>query len=183
MLKESLNFLHVEELKNITDKFSLDNKGKKMEIIVRILHFLQTGERLVKPKFPDISCAKNKTIPLAANSLMLKGAYKNDLKTRLFFKSLIGDYFHFTAFGIDWLNMSWMEGKPPTYQEFADMWKLEYQRRKENPVARKTEWAYINFVQAYYNKTPDAPREEVMKAWESERERHKGRVHKILDGI
>lgn len=180
-LKESLKFLHVEELKNIADKFALEGKGKKIEIIVRILHFLQTGEKLIAPKFPDISYAKNKNIPTLPNSLMLKGSYKNDLKTRLFFKSLIGDYFHFTAFGIDWLNMRWMEGNPPTYQEFSSMWKAEYQRRKENPVAPKSEWAYINFIQAYYNKIPDAPREEVMKAWESEREMHKTIVKTTLE--
>ena len=61
------------------------------------------------------------------------------------------------------------------------MWRLEYQRRKENPVAPKAEWAYINFIQAYYNKIPDAPREEVIKAWESERERHKTIVRIIIE--
>lgn len=163
-LKESLYFLHIAELKDLANRLSLLDKGKKLELIIRIIHFLQTGEKLVTLKIPAISCAKDKNLLLLPTSLMLKGAYKNDLKTRLFFKSIIGDYFHFTAFGIDWLNERWMEGSPPTYQEFADMWKLKYQRRKENPVVPKSEWAYINYVQSYYNKTPDAPCEEVMKA-------------------
>ena len=103
-LKESLHFLHMEELRNLSNELSLSNKGKKLELIIRIVHFLQTGEKLSSLKFPSISCAKDKNVLLLLTSLMLKGAYKNDLKTRLFFKSIIGEYFHFTAFGIDWLN-------------------------------------------------------------------------------
>ena len=179
-LKESLHFLHMEELKNLANRLSLLDKGKKLELITRIVHFLQTGEKLLTPKFPAISCAKDKNIPLLTSGLMLKGAYKNDLKTRLFFKALIGDYFHFTAFGIDWLNERWMEGKPPTYQEFADMWKLEYQRRKEDPVAPKAEWAYINFLQDFYSKYPDFSHKNATKAWDQEREKHKNYVEEIL---
>lgn len=118
---------------------------------------------------------------MLASGLMIKGAYKNDLKTRLFFKVLIGEYFHFTSFGIDWLNELWMEGRPPTYQEFSSMWKLEYQRRKENPVDPKAEWAYINYVQSFIKQFPDATQKDINHAWENERERHKTRVTKFMN--
>ncbi len=62
--------------------------------------------------------------------MILKGSYKNDLKTRLFFKNIVGDHFHFTAFGIDWINEKWMEGNPPTYRDYATMWQSEVDRRK-----------------------------------------------------
>lgn len=117
-LSESLLYLHVEELKEITARLHISDKGAKGAIIARILHFLQFGEELLLPKFPAVSCAKKGVVPaLLPKSLMLRGTYKNDLATRLFFKTLIGEHFHFTAFGIDWLNERWMEGKPPTYQE------------------------------------------------------------------
>ena len=180
-LNNSLNYLHVAELKDICSKLLLSEKGKKGELILRVIRFIETGEKLVNLAFPKISCANPKQkYELSAEALMLKGAYKNDLKTRLFFKKYIGEYFHFTAFGIDWLNERWMQGNPPTHQEFANMWKSEYQRRKITPVTPKDEWAYINFVQDYYNKTPNAPRNEVMQAWEKIRNKHKNYIVDIL---
>jgi hypothetical protein len=155
-LKRSLNFLHVIELKNICNKLELSEKGKKGELILRILRFIETGEKLTITPFPKVSCARrNEKHELPENSLMLKGSYKNDLKTRLFFKKIIGEYFHFTAFGIDWLNERWMNGNPPTYKEFANMWIAETTRRKTSPAEPKAEWAYINFLQDYYNKNPN----------------------------
>lgn len=183
-LKESLMFLYVSELKNIAIRLSLVDKGNKMAIIMRILHFLETGHKLTTPKFPEASCTKRgRVYSLGENELMLKGAYKNDLNTRLFFKRLIGNHFHFTAFGIDWLNEKWMEGNPPTYQEFAKMWQEEYQKRKEILVAPKEEWAYINFVQKFLQNSPTATRENVNNAWEYERQRHKTHVYERLNQI
>jgi hypothetical protein len=149
-LEKSLNYLHVAELKDYCNHFNLSIRGKKNALILRIIHFLKTGEKIDVPKYSTVSCAKvRQIIELKPSALMLKGSYKNDLKTRLFFRRLIGDYFHFTAFGIDWLEELWMQGKPPTYQEFADMWKQEYAFRKKNGSTPKAEWAYINLVKRY----------------------------------
>ncbi|MGD2168680.1 MAG: hypothetical protein PVI40_00365 [Chlamydiota bacterium] len=181
-IRKSLLFLYVKELKEIAAHLSLSDKGNKMTVIMRILHFLETGQRLAAPKFPKESCAqKGKIYPINENELMLKGAYKNDLETRVFFKGLIGPYFHFTAFGIDWLNERWMQGKPPTYREFAQMWEEEYQRRKKAPAPPKEEWAYINFVQNLLSKSPLIDREGVNSAWENERKKHKAKVFNLLE--
>lgn len=183
-LRGNLLFLHVEELKELNRKFDLSERGKKIDLILRIIHFLQTGQKLVIPKFPAGSYAKRGVIyPLSLDSLMLKGAYKNDFKTRLFFKKVIGAHFHFTAFGVDWLNEQWTKGKPPTYKEFADMWSAETLRRKSLPAAPKEEWAFINFVQNYLRKSRGANKLEVHQAWESERQRRKGEVMEMLGGI
>ena len=111
---------------------------------------------------------------------MLKGNYKNDLKTRLFFKKIIGEHFHFTAFGIDWLNERWMLGNPPTYQEFADMWEDEYRKRQKTPASAKEEWAYIRFVQGYLIHSPESSRDALNTAWENERQRHKSIAKSML---
>ncbi|MCK4934460.1 MAG: hypothetical protein KAR79_02625 [Simkaniaceae bacterium] len=133
-------------------------------------------------KFPKESCAqRGKTYPIDENGLMLKGVYKNDLKTRLFFKRLIGSYFHFTAFGIDWLNERWMEGKPPTYCEFAQMWKEEYLKRKKTPVSPKEEWAYINFVREFLSDSRAASQESINQAWKAKRIDHKAKVYQLIE--
>ena len=66
-----------------------------------------------------------------------------------------------------------MEGKPPTYQEFADMWSKEYEFRKTCGSAPKAEWAYINFVKMYLNDNPNASRNKILSSWELERTKHK----------
>lgn len=183
-LTTSLLFLKVEELKTLARALLLPDNGAKKQIINRILHFLQTGQKINAPTIPAVSRAqRGKEYPLKASTLMLKGAYKNDLVTRLFFKALIGPHFHFTAYGIDWLNERWLSGNPPTYQEFAHMWQAEHERRAIMPAAPKEEWAYINFIQAFLNHSPHASREIVMLAWERERLRNKAIAEGILAPI
>lgn len=144
LLKKALLFLKMAELRDVCARLYLPTQGTKNVLIAWILHFIKTGEIIKEPKIPDASKAKRgNNYSLSPETLILKGAYKNDLKTRLFFKTLIGEYFHFTAFGIDWLNARWLEGKPPTYQEFAQMWKSEYARREKEGTTPKEEWAYI----------------------------------------
>ena len=83
-------------------------------------------------------------------------------------------------YGLDWLHERWMEGNPPTYQEFATMWQTEHVRRKQHPGAPKEEWAYINFVQNLKQTRPSASREAVLIAWDQERARQKQRAAELL---
>lgn len=83
-------------------------------------------------------------------------------------------------YGLDWLHERWMEGAPPTYQEFATMWQTEHERRKLHPEAPKEEWAYINFVQHLQQARPNATRETVLIAWDQERARQKQRAAELL---
>ena len=180
-LQRSLNYLHVDELKTYCKKLELSQKGTKPTLTSRIMHFLKTGEKTETPSYPAVSCAKGRNIPeIKCESLMLKGGYKIDLKTRIFFKSLIGDYFHFTAFGIDWLKEQWMKGKPPTYKKFADMWKKEYAYRQENGSSPKTEWAYIIFVKEYTKNNPHANTKEILSNWQTERLNNKELVDQFF---
>ena len=73
-----------------------------------------------------------------------------------------------------------MNGTPPTYQQFADMWQAETLRRTKNPTAPKEEWAYINFVQELLQKTPNQSRESMLLTWENERLKNKEVVYKLL---
>ena len=172
-IKTSLLYLHVAELKDILLQFKLPIDGKKIALIQRIIHFFETGNVLHNPKIPEISKARpGMNYPLLSETLILKDAYKNDLVTRMFFKKLIGEYFHFTAFGIDWINERWFVGNPPTYKEFADMWQAEYARRKNSKASPKEEWAYINFTQKHIEANRNASHDEIVGAWNAERARH-----------
>ena len=183
-LHASLHYLHVAELRTSCEQLNLSVKGKKVDLINRIMHFLKTGEKINLAQYPAVSVAKNRNnLTLSPDALMLKGAYKNDLKTRVFFKEIIGQYFHFTAFGIDWLECRWMDGKPPTYQEFADMWIKEYEFRKTYGSTPKAEWAYVNFVKMYLHKNSNPSRNEILIGWQTERAKHKTLVENFFINI
>lgn len=180
-LYESLLYLNMDELKKISDNLSLSTKGNKIVLINAIISFVTTGSicrALVMPAISKVK--KGQIIELESNSLMLYGSYKNDAKTRVFFKKFIGQHFHFTAFGIDWLKERWLQGNPPTYQEFANYWCAEYERRKITKEAPKKEWAYINFTQRFLQENPDATKAEIIAAWNLERPIHVQKVFAIL---
>lgn len=68
----------------------------------------------------------------------------------------MGDHFHFTAFGIDWIKKRCIEGNPPTYGEFTLFWQKEHTARKQRKSSSKQERAYITFLQNHVKKYPNA---------------------------
>ncbi len=170
-LFDALYFLKIAELETLADYLQIPLDGPKAEIIDRIIQYFSTGKKLPIIPLPENSKAKKSQLyQLRPETVMLHGSYKNDGKTRAFFKKLIGSHFHFTAFGIDWINARWKAGNPPTYQEYAHMWQQEYEARKKQPVKPKKEWALINFMQRYSCQNPNASKQEAMKAWKKVRE-------------
>lgn len=180
-LYEALHYLKMNELRALCTRYALPNQGPKVMLLERIHTFVCHGKILAVPIIPEVSRAKRGvTYALTPETYMLYGSYKNDAQTRAFFKALIGNYFHFTAYGIDWLNERWHAGNPPTYREFAAFWKTEYAARQKQKAEPKKEWAYINFVQRFLQKFPNVSRDQCMKAWERERERNKQYVMELL---
>lgn len=121
-LFDALHYMNIKELRSFCKQHNIPSTEKKAELIHKIMHFAKTGNVLPVKEFPDSAFAqKGINYQLAPQTKILNGSFKNDLKTRNFFKQLIGDHFHFTAFGIDWIEERWHAGNPPTYQEFANM--------------------------------------------------------------
>jgi hypothetical protein len=181
-LLEALHYLKMGELKKLCDRYQLPTTGKKAAIIQRLMHYWLTGKVLQSIPLPSVAKAKPYTIyPLHPDTLILHGNYKNDLKTRQFFQQLIGKHFHFTAFGLDWIQNRWLQGKPPTYAEFARMWQREYKHRQNNAAQPKQEWAYLSFLQRYQKQHPTATRREMSAAWEKTREMYVAKVQKVLE--
>lgn len=184
-LKEILSYLHVDELKLQLEQLDLSSKGfNKNELIQRLVHYAITGKELLPVEIPAISRA-SWGVPnvLDPKTLMLFCSYKNDLETRNFFKKLIGNHFHFTAQGIDWLRERWLEGNPPTYADFANEWQAEYERNKQQKRPPKQEWAYIRFVQEYMQRFPNASKKEINDAWKVKRQEYIQKVRTIFNGI
>lgn len=177
----ALLYCNISELKNICIHFELPTQGEKIKLIENIQLYVTTGKIAIHKEIPASSKTQPKTIyPLAPNTLMLKGSFKNDLKTRIFLKNLIGNHFHYTAYGIDWIKHLWMQGTPPTYAQFAMFWQSEHEARQKNKAIMKPEWAYLNFLDHYKKIYPTALKSEAITAWNFEREIQVKKVNNIL---
>ena len=180
-LKVSVLFLKVGELREYLIKLGIPKEGKKIFLIEKLIHFLETGRIKKESPIPNKSRSKRgEEYILHPKTLILKGAYKNDAVTRDFFKSLIGEHFHFTARGIDWINEKWLSGAPPTYQQYADMWQKAYENRGSAGPSPKEEWALINFSLKFIDEHPEASRVVIMDAWKKERGRNCRIIAEIL---
>jgi len=180
-LFDALHFMNMKELRQWCTTHGIPSTEKKSTLIEKIMHFVKTGIILPIEELPAISHAKKgKEYPLHEETVILFGSFKNDLKTRNFFKKLIGKHFHFTAFGIDWIHERWQEANPPTYKEFAQMWQHEYEQRKKSKAQPKKEWALLTFVQHYQENNPNASKQEMMMAWKKERELQVKQAQELL---
>lgn len=165
-LCNALLFFNMSELRSLCLNLGLSSKGEKSLLIEVIRTFLITGRIMPLKVIPKIACAKpTAAYPLLPGAPMLYGAFKNDLKTRLFLKSLIGNHFHYTAFGLDWIKERWQQGMAPTYQEFANYWQSEYLARQKIKGKLKPEWAYLNFLESYRRQHPSSSRADAIVQW------------------
>lgn len=184
ILQDALYYMKMKELKKVCVMLSLPHDGKKIDLINRIMTFVQTGEIVEYPTIPKQSRSSNYPAQaLSSEALMLYGSYKNDATTREFFKKIIGSHFHFTAFGIDWLNDRWLKGNPPTYQEFANYWLKETKRREQTKSKAKDEWKYINFLQQMNKENPALSKKDLMTRWKKLQADKASIVFEILESI
>ncbi|MCL5875428.1 MAG: hypothetical protein M1114_03080 [Candidatus Dependentiae bacterium] len=186
-LSNSLHYLNVKELEDLCKKYDLPTHVpapllKKPSLIQAIVVYVQTGNKTqFKNLLPMVSRATSKVSELTPQAKILFGSYKSDLKTRLFLQKLIGPHFYFTAYGFDWVKQRWMDGNPPTYQEFADFWQKEHLYRKEHKnTPLKEEWAYLNFLRDYRQQYPHANKQEALSAWETTRGEKVNDVYNML---
>ena len=180
-LDDALYYLNMTELRNIGLRFAVSPSGKKVMLIKRIMHFVRTGKELHVDHMPEQSKAKKgHDYPLRPETRIVYGSYRNDALTRAFFKQLIGPHFHFTAYGIDWINERWMQGNPPTYAEFATLWQTEHETRQKQQAVPKREWAYLSFLQRYQQHHPKDSKAQAIKAWNSYRQLQVDKVKVIL---
>jgi hypothetical protein len=180
-LTDAIHYMNMAELKAACARLGLSASGMKGNIIHRILHFAASGEALAPKHIPEASKAKRGQPQLfRPGSLILSGNYKNDEATRAFLKRLIGPHFHFTSFGQDFIKTRWMQGKPPTFREFADYWQRENEARKSKKASPKREWALLNFRQQYLAKNPNATNKEITAAWAKTRKEKLGVAAALL---
>jgi hypothetical protein len=182
VLRTALNHMNMNELKGACQMLGIIPAGKKGDIIRGISSFVRNGKKPTAQTIPRNCRTHPKGVfPLKPQTPIPFGSFKNNDVTREFLKSLVGQHFHFTAFGQYWIRNRWMKGKPPTYAEFARAWQKEYLRRRALQTARpKKEWAYLNFVQRFVKKSPTTSLNELANEWKKLRASQAALAKQIL---
>lgn len=180
-LKSALLYLNVSELKETCERLNIPKTGEKIALIERIITYVKKKKVIPPNQFPTISHAQKGVVyPLTPKGLILYGDYKNDLKTKMFMKELVGEHFNFTSYGTESIKEQWYAGSRPTYANFAQYWQNEYIKRQEKQIPPKAEFAYINFVQSYLAKKPKSSNQELRREWELVREENVEKAKAIL---
>lgn len=119
-----------EELIAFCRKHALPTSGGKIEIKERILEFLETGRSIRLPratkKFSNSTDISTNPAPLSLNTIITSD-YKNSEANRAFFKSVIGEKFHFT---VNFMNF-FKNNVGKTYGDAISEWHREHELKKQ----------------------------------------------------
>ena len=86
----ALHYLKIGELKKICSHMELNTIGKKELLIDRVFQVVKYGKYEKEKKIPEISYAKpHVKYDMDLDSLMLKGAYRHNAKSRILFHLII----------------------------------------------------------------------------------------------
>ncbi|MEL6224163.1 MAG: SAP domain-containing protein [Cyanobacteria bacterium J06627_8] len=179
-LAESIYYLKLDELRLICQSLSLPERGAKGMLVKRVLNAVGVVSEDVRAisagreiKFPGYRG------PLKPEQYILPGHYTNGSRMRTKLKTLIGEHFHFTNYGMEWIRERWRTKQYPTFEEFATFWQQEYERRQSGGEFESLATnARVRFFRALEGK--GLTRNQLEAAWQAERLRHVKLVSSIL---
>jgi hypothetical protein len=143
------HYWYRDELAAFCRSQRLPASGPKHELVARVEAFLCGDEPppvVVRPR----GGSHRITGPISVDT-PVTDAFKSDAVTRAFFKSVIGEHFHFTAHMQAYRRAKMQAGEPLTYGDLAREWLAERRRRAE-PGYRSAiapTWQYNRFVRDF----------------------------------
>lgn len=145
-----------EELKDFCRKEGLKVSGSKQELEERIVHYLSTGEELVKPK---ISQSKNERVSEISLDSRLGENFRCSEDKREFFENEIGHGFKFKV-----KFQKWLKSNPDkTYRDAIDAYH-EIQNSKEKTKIDK-QFQYNQYIRDFFESNDDKSLDDAIKCW------------------
>ena len=145
-----------EELKDFCRKEGLKVSGSKQELEERIVHYLSTGEELVKPK---ISQSKNEGGSEISLDSRLGENFRCSEDKREFFENEIGPGFKFKV-----KFQKWLKSNPDkTYRDAIDAYH-EIQNSKEKTKIDK-QFQYNQYIRDFFENNNDKSLDDAIKCW------------------
>ena len=153
-----------KELVSFCSANGLSGIGGKSDLINRIKHFLQTGQKLAPIKIRRIDKwdSDNK---ITKDTLVVN--YKNDAKTRNFFEKEIGTHFRFNSYLRQFAKNSNKDSNL-TYGDLIQGW-IKTEEQKQNSSCKNTidkQFEFNQFQRDFYAKEKGKTRKELVAAWQ-----------------
>ena len=156
-------YWYKKELVEFCKQNKLKTTGRKPELTERISYFLQNG---CPPKTNNLKSPTNKkTIQALPRSIdePIPENYTSSELYRAYFKSIIGDHFHFTAY-----MMKYIKNNPGiTFRQYTNEWQAEHERRKDKnykPDIMKS-CEYNQYIRDFFIDNKDRSLKDAIECW------------------
>ena len=174
-----------EELVAFCRAFGLPSTGSKEQISANIELFLATGTiKQEKTRAASQEAVRKPEQgsppqePLSVHTIITT-AYRSDQAHRAFFRSLIGQEFHFTVHFMNFMK----ENIGKTYQDAIDEWYRERERKKDrtsrSPIAPQFE--YNQYIRAYFEHNPGKTLQDAIASWNRKKKRRGSTTYSPAD--
>ena len=158
------------ELVAFCKKNNINRSGGKIEIINRIIYFIETGKNLEKTKI-NIQKSKsnfNWNAEKLSCETVITDNYKNTENVRQFFTAEIGKYFKFNVLFINWMKQN--IGK--TLKDAIEEWNRIYilKRDKNHKSEIGVQFEYNTYIRDFLADNPKLSIRDAKKYWMLKRE-------------
>lgn len=155
-----------EELQVFCKRLGLQSSGSKNEIKNRIEHFLRTDQKIITEK----SIKSHNKIVFSSELTLdkkIEANFRCSEEHRAFFKSIIGEKFHFNVVFQKYLK----ENCGKTYADAVDAYYKIDQEKKENKGLNKidSQFEYNRYIRAFFNDNKGKTLKDAINCWKYKR--------------
>lgn len=146
-----------EELIDFCRKNKLQITGGKLELIERITHFLDTGERTYKTH----STRRTQIVSEITLDTLIEANFVCSEKHRAFYKKEIGKNFSFPVTFQKWLKSN--TGK--TYRDSINAYYQIMEDKKKNKTTLDKQFEYNTYIRDFFRDNKDKSLEQAIQCW------------------
>lgn len=146
-----------EELIDFCRKNKLQITGGKLELIERIAHFLDTGERTYKTH----STRRTQIVSEITLDTLIEANFVCSEKHRAFYKNEIGKNFSFPVTFQKWLKSN--TGK--TYRDSINAYYQIMEDKKKNKTTLDKQFEYNTYIRDFFRDNKDKSLEQAIQCW------------------
>lgn len=152
-----------KELTAFCKKEHLNQAGGKIDIALRIVHFLETGERKQKAKKSKPRSTFDWNTGKLELNTPITDNYKSSENVRAFFETNIGSHFKFNV-----VFMNWIKANPgKTLEDAIFQFEKIKQSRRQNPSQKNIDpqFEYNTYLRDFLAQNPELGREIGIQLW------------------